>query len=402
MNIDSQVSIAIVGAGPYGLSVAAHLRQLGSDLRIFGQPMGAWRTQMPKGMFLKSEGFASNLSDPRRTHTLRAFCEGNRLDYDDHVYSIPIDTFVNYGLAFQRDLVPQLEERSVTAVASDGDAFTVTLDSGERVRALNVVMATGLAKFARMPEELRSLPPSLASHAADHADFDRFAGRDVTVIGAGQSALETAALLREAGATVRLLVRKSTVEWNRPPTDRPLLERMLNPRTPLGRGRRAWFYSNATQVFRQLPARSRLEMVRRELGPAGAWWLRERVEGKIPVLLNTTMRGAEAGGGRVALRVERDGKPGEIVTDHVIAGTGYSVDIKQLGLISEKIVSRLQLIPGTLTPELSPAFESSLPGLYFVGLASANCFGPLMRFAAGATPTARRLATHFRRSGIRH
>jgi cation diffusion facilitator CzcD-associated flavoprotein CzcO len=400
MDKDSRISVAIVGAGPYGLSVAAHLRQQGGDFRIFGLPMDAWRTRMPKGMVLKSEGFATNLSDPQGRFTLESYCKSNNLEYGDHVYPVPIDTFVQYGLAFQQELVPSLEKKHVTWVDHDGEDFVVSLDTGEIVRALNVVVASGLAKFANVPTELGGLPSSLASHSNEHADLGVFSGRDVTVIGAGQSGLETAALLSESGAKVRVLVRKGAVEWNRPPTNRSLLERMLNPRTPLGRGRRAWFYSNAAPLFHRLPAGRRLELVRRELGPAGAWWLRERVEGKIPILLNTQVRTAGSVAGRVRLQVEQGGETAEVETDHVIAATGYSVNIKRLSFVSPDLISGLKLIADT--PILSPTFEASLPGLYFVGLASANSFGPLMRFAAGASPTARRLASHFRRNGMHH
>ena len=400
MSNESTIAAAIIGAGPYGLSIAAHLRRLGGDHRIFGRPMDAWRTRMPKGMTLKSEGFASNLSEPTGRFTLRSFCMGNNLEYGDYVIPVPIDTFTQYGLAFQREFVPDVEEQFVTSVTRDDGQFALTLDSGEVVRALNVVVATGLTKFARMPMELAGLPPSLVTHSADHANLGVFEGRDVTVIGAGQSALETAALLFEAQANVRILVRKDVIEWNRPPTDRPLIERMLNPRTPLGRGRRAWFYSNATRLFHGLPEPIRLELVRHELGPAGAWWLRERVEGKVPVMLNTLIRSAENSGGRVQLRLEQEGRTTELTTDHVIAATGYSVDIKQLEFLAPDLISRVRRIEQA--PVLSAAFESSQSGLYFVGLASANSFGPLMRFAAGAGPTARRLASHFRRSGWRH
>ncbi len=400
MSNDSRISVAIMGAGPYGLSIAAHLRRLVSDLRIFGRPMDSWRSHMPKGLLLKSEGFASNLSDPEGSYTLRSYCRSKDIEYDDYVYPIPIDTFIRYGLGFQQDLVPGVEEQQVTSVTRDGSDFVLTLDSGEVVRALNVIVATGYAKFANMPAELAGLPASLVSHSADHVDLGSFAGRDVTVIGAGQSALETAALVSEAGASVRVLVRTGAVEWNRPPTNRPLLERMLHPRTPLGRSRYAWFYSNAIQLFRHLPAHLRLEVVRRELGPGGAWWLKERIDGKAAILLNTRITGAAAAGGQVRLQLEQEGRAVELTTDHVIAGTGYSVDIKQLGFLTPDLISPLRMI--AQTPVLSAAFESSQPGLYFVGLASANTFGPLMRFAAGAGPTARRLASHFRRTGMRH
>ena len=78
--------VAIIGAGPYGLSVAAHLRKLGIGFRLFGRPMHTWLTQMPKGMLLKSEGFASNLSDPDDQLTLDRYCTEQRVPHRSDLY----------------------------------------------------------------------------------------------------------------------------------------------------------------------------------------------------------------------------------------------------------------------------------------------------------------------------
>jgi thioredoxin reductase len=392
----SRVSVAVIGAGPYGLSIAAHLRNVVDDLRIFGRPMESWWTRMPDGMFLKSEGFASNLSDPRGTDTLRAFCAKHNLDYDDYVYPIPVDTFRRYGQSFQKTWVPDIEERLVLSTKQNGNHFELALDNGEIVSAANVIVATGFAQFAHIPAELAGLPKALVSHSSDHVDFARFKGRDVTVIGAGQSALETTALLHEQGANVQIIARRPSVEWNRPPQNRSLLERLTKPRTPLGRGRRAWLYSHTPIVFHHLPEEKRIEIVRHALGPAGAWWLKERVVGRIPLIVNAVARSAEESGGRVKLQINQDGASRETITDHVIAATGYVVDVRRLPFLDPTLVSRVSHVSNT--PKLSSAFESSVPGLYFVGLAAATAFGPVMRFAAGSAPTAIRLARHLRRA----
>src|ERR1700760_1616078 len=83
--------VAIIGAGPYGLSIAAHLRAAGVDFRIFGKPMGFWRDHMPDGMHLKSEGFASSLSEPSGKFTLGAFCKERGLDYADLGSPVPLE-----------------------------------------------------------------------------------------------------------------------------------------------------------------------------------------------------------------------------------------------------------------------------------------------------------------------
>jgi FAD-dependent urate hydroxylase len=386
------VEIAIVGAGPYGLSVAAHLRRHGRPFRIFGSPMRTWRVHMPAGMYLKSEGCASSLSDPTGSLTLAAYCQEHGLRYGDQGVPVPLETFHDYGLAFQQRLVPEVEDTQVVALDRASDGYRLRTAAGETLAAGSVIVAVGIGQFAYLPPALAGLPGELVSHSSQHRDFAAFAGRDLTVLGGGQSALETAALAREQGAQVRVLVRKPTLVWNATPEPppRPLARRARHPMTGLGPGWRSFFYCNAPGVFRRLPERTRVRTVDTALGPAGAWWLRERVLGGVPVLGGHTLRGAEADGGRLRLRLEReDGRVVECTTEHLIAGTGYRVDLGRLPFLSERLRARLRLVEQA--PLLSPAFEASAPGLYFIGLASAYSMGPMMRFVYGADYTARRL-----------
>jgi FAD-dependent urate hydroxylase len=239
------------------------------------------------------------------------------------------------------------------------------------------------------------LPQHLRSHSADHHDFSGFKGRDVTVIGAGQSALETAALLHEGGASVHLLVRESSIQWNPTPAGhrRTLWQRIRYPRSGLGDGPQLWFYCNFPSMFRWLPRQIRIDRVKKVLGPGGAWWLKDRIIGKVAVSLGQTVCGAETRDGRVALKVcNQDGSCHELMTDHVIAATGYQFDIRRLPFLSEELQSRLRC--EDQLPALSADFESTVRGLYFTGTASAYSFGPAMRFVQGAGYTARRITSH--------
>jgi FAD-dependent urate hydroxylase len=392
MNHRVTTNIAIVGAGPYGLSVAANLHGRGTEFRIFGPPMHAWRAQMPAGMLLKSEGFASNLSDPRGLLTLRRYCAENDLDYDDLGVPVRLDTFTDYGLAFQKRFVPELEETEVVELDRDGDGFRLTLAQGETVRAARVVLAVGTGYFAHVPPALRQLPEELVSHSSRHCDLGGFRGRDVTVVGAGQSALETAALLHEQGTQVRVLVRGPAVRWNPEVVlHRPLPQRLRHPSSGLGYGLRSWFYANAPGLFHYFPEDRRVHAVKTILGPAGAWWLRPRVLGRIPVLVGHQIGQAESDGEQVRLRVDAPDGPVSLQTDHVIAATGYRVDVDRIPFLSEGLRSALGR--NGRVPSLSRDLESPVPGLYVVGLASAKSFGPVMRFVLGAGFTARRLST---------
>ena len=392
------VEVAIVGAGPYGLSLAAHLRKAGVSLRQFGMPMQLWRDFMPEGMYLKSQGFASNLSDPDHTHTLEAFCKATGRPYASYGLPVPLDTFVAYGQWFRSELVPDVEEVLVTDVAQASGGFEVSLANSDQVRARTVVIAIGVEAFAHVPEPLSALPSSVCTHSSAHSDLGAFAGQQVIVVGAGQSALESAALLHERGASVRLVCRKDKLAWNGPPLplDRPLLQRLREPESGLGSGWATWFYSNQPDLFRRLPRRTRVYRARTALGPAGATWLRNRVEGQFPVLAGYAVRWARMQDGGVRLGLAgAGGSSREVTADHVIAGTGYRTDLTRLPFLGDQIRSRLRTVPGTGSSAVGRDYQSSVPGLYVMGPAVAPTMGPVMRFVFGsehaATTVARQL-----------
>jgi FAD-dependent urate hydroxylase len=386
----TDVDVAIVGAGPYGLSAAAHLRAAGLSFRQFGLPMRLWREAMPRGMFLKSQGFASNLSDPEGSHTLEAFCRKTGHPYASYGLPVPLDTFVSYGQWFADELVPGLEEVMVTDISKTDDGFRVTLADGESLSARNVVLAAGVEHFARVPRLLAELPPTVCSHSSQHTDLSAFAGQRVVVVGAGQSALETAALLNESDADVQLVARADNVAWNgKPlPPDRPLPQRMREPESGLGSGYSTWFYSRHPGLFWHLPERTRVFRARTALGPAGASWLRDRVEAQFPVLTSNavtsvTERGDEA---RIELRA-KDGSRRELGADHVIAATGYRPDLARLTFLSADLRSALSTVDGAA--EVGRDYQTSVPGLSVIGPAVAPSFGPVMRFVFGSAHAAR-------------
>ena len=390
MSGEPPTPVCIIGAGPYGVSIAAHLRARGLSYRIFGISMHRWRRQMPIGMFLKSEGCASNLYDALGEHTLGEYCARQRLPFQDRGMPVTRETFADYALSFQQSLVPDLEELMVASVGRAPDGFDLVLSNGERLRAKQVVVATGLEHMAFAPPVLDRLPAELVSHSADLHDLRPFKGREVIIIGGGQSALETGALLAEQGTSVRVLVRNASLAWNPiPKTGRPTLyERIRHPRTDLGDGLQLWFYTNAPGLFRHLPQRVRADRANHVLGPAGGWWLKERVLGRLPITHRIEVRGAEVRSGRLLLHLADDkGELRELTADHVIAATGYQFQLKRLPFLSEWLRTAPRQQQGK--PVLSANFESSVPGLYFAGLASSYSFGPVMRFLCGASYTAR-------------
>jgi hypothetical protein len=386
---------AIIGAGPYGLSIAAHFRHQGLAFRIFGPAMDSWRNHMPKGMMLKSDGFASNLFAPNGDYSLKQFCEQEGIDYDDKQIPVRLDTFSAYGLAFRDRFVPELEEKLVTSLQRVPGGFQVQLGTGETVTAKRVILAIGITHFASIPSMLSNLPSELLTHSFGHHDLTRFRGRKILVVGGGASAIGLAGLLREAQADVELIVRKPTLKFHGAPNGnaRSLWQRLRHPSSGLGPGLRSRFCSNYPEYFRLLPEKLRLEAVRRHLGPSGHWVSKDRVLSEVPLHLGCSVEKASVQGDLAHLRLKgRDGLERGISAEHVIAGTGFRVVVNNIPFLSPEIKREVATRHGS--PILSGGFESSLPGLYFVGLAAANSFGPVMRFAFGAGFAAEQLSKH--------
>jgi thioredoxin reductase len=384
------INTAIIGAGPYGLSLAAHFREQGIPFRIFGRPMDSWLAHMPKGMMLKSDGFASNISDPGGALTLEKFCAERGIQYAHTGIPVRLETFTEYGLAFQERMVPELEDKMVVKIERTQDGYLLQLEDGERFKVRDVVLAVGITHFEYVPETLAHLPAEFLSHSARHRDVEQFRGRSVVVVGGGSSALDWAALLHDAGANVQLVARQTALKFHGKPTgkQRSLWQRIQAPQTGLGPGWRSSFYANAPGTFHRLPESLRLEIVRRTLGPSGGWFVRDKVMDHVPLLLGHTLERAGVQDGKVYLQARaQDASVKEIQADHVIAATGYKVDLDRLTFLSSEIRSNLKAVEHT--PVLSANYESSMPGLYFVGVSAANSFGPVMRFAFGADFAAR-------------
>jgi hypothetical protein len=392
---DAATRVAVVGAGPYGLSLAAHLDHRHVDHRIFGKPMRTWQQLLPT-MGLKSHDFATNVYVPEEGNRFVEYARSYGKDLSE---PIPFALFAEYGLWVQRRLVPQVEENLVIRVTAAPGGFAVLLETGERVFAEQVVMATGWAHWAQIPVLLEGLPRELVTHTSQHSDYEEFRGKDVTVLGAGSSALEAATLLSERGARVRLLVRGGPPIFGLPPGARPLKERLLYPGSVLGPGRRNFLLERLpTGPHLLMGDESRVNLTRSHLGPLSAWWLRERFEGNVEVHLSCEVVGAAEAASGLCLEVRRNGRPaGDILTDHVVSGTGFEVDVDRHTVLDAAITRRLDRI--VRAPRLTRHFESSVAGLYFIGAGSIFSFGPLFRFVAGAAYTAPALAGHLARTG---
>lgn len=384
------IDTAIIGAGPYGLSIAAHLRSRGLHYRIFGRPMDSWLNHMPAGMMLKSDGFASNIYDAEGRFTLKAFCQDRGIPYLDSGGPVKLETFAAYGLAFQRRNLPDLTEANLVSIQCAPRGFFLRFDNGEEVDALRVVLAIGITSFKYMPPVLAPLSSDFATHSYDHADPAALRGKSVVVVGGGASAIGLATLMKDADVDVSLIARAPHLEYHNGPTEkRPMWQRLRHPSSGLGPGLRSRFFSEAPHLFRRLPDTLRVELVRRSLGPSGGWYGKEKMA-NVPQYLGCDIQTAKVSGNKVHLTLSHASRGvNHLVVDHVIAATGYRVNLNQVSFLDPYLRSKLKLTAGS--PSLSNTLESSVRGIYFAGLAAANSFGPVMRFAYGARFASTRL-----------
>jgi cation diffusion facilitator CzcD-associated flavoprotein CzcO len=380
------VDVAVIGAGPYGLAAAAHLRAGGAETLVFGEPMSFWRRHMPEGMLLRSSPTASSISDPNRQLTLQHYCDANGRGVPNPV---PLEDFLAYADWFRNAAGIVVEQRRVTRVEQAGSGFRLSFD-GDTVDVARVVVAAGISPFARRPSVFRDLPKSTVVHSVDVRSTAPFKDRRVVVIGSGQSALETAALLHEAGAEVEVVARAGRVRWIPTPTTDGLvhrLERLAHAPTEVGPRGISWVAA-LPDLFRRLPPSVQAEIGPACIAPMGAYWLKSRMNG-VRLTLGHEVLAADASDSRVVLTLT--GRESREV-DHVVLGTGFHVDVRRYDLIAPELLGGLQLANGA--PVLGTGLESSVPGLHFVGAPAAHTFGPVMRFVVGTAYAAPALARH--------
>ena len=375
MSAPASSPVAIVGAGPYALATAAHLRHAGVEAQLYGEVMGFWRT-MPAGMLLRSYRRASNIADPEGALTLAGFerAVGRRVPSP-----IALADFIEYGEWFARESALAVDPRFVTRLARANGGFTLELADGGAVAADRVVLATGIAPYPWMPPLYDGIDPARVSHTSAHGDYGAFGGRRVAVVGGGQSALEAAVLLNEAGAETELIVRRPALRFLRGEQLYDTGSRVsdiLYPGWGVGPPGLNWVMGRPV-LFRLLPAPLAAPLARRAIRPAGAAWIQPRLAAGVRVSASREVTAATAAGEQLAITLD-DGS--ERVVDHLLLGTGYRIDLARCAYLDDSLRREIRLT-GSF-PRLSAAFESSVRGLHLVGAPAAASAGPGMRFVS--------------------
>jgi hypothetical protein len=369
--------VTIVGAGPFGLSSATHLKAKGIGIGIFGDPMSFWQNHMPAGMYLRSNWEASQIADPHRKLTLEHFKADTGLQFEQ---PIPLERFVEYGQWYQQKGVPELSRRQVTNVERNGNGFRIRLDDGQTVTSKRAIIATGIAHFPYIAPELSGHPKTHVTHSSDHSDLSLFRGKQVLVVGGGQSALDAARILHSYDGKVEIVAKQEQIRWvgqHRWLHHLGFLSWCLYSNFdvgPAGISRLVGF----PNVFRRLPRAWQDPISYRAIRPAGTGWQKPYLE-KVPITLGTLVTSSEILGDRVHLKLSNGT---DRLVDHVLVATGYKCDISRYGFFGQGIREGLKTVKGS--PVLVRGLESSVPGLHFVGKPAAWSFGPLLNFISGS------------------
>ena len=368
--------IAVIGAGPHGLGATAHLRNAGHEVCVIGEPMAFWNT-MPQGLWMRSRRNGSSIGDVTGPLSMEGYTVSTQAVVERH---LSLETFIDYGQWYQRQVAPDVIRRHVVGLERHGRGFLLSFDDGTHLRASRALVATGIAEFTRRPAMLRELPNELASHVADHGDYEQFRGKRVTIIGAGQSALESAALLHEGGADVEVLARQRQVFWLHGDGLIDGLGRFApvfyapTDVGPIGISRLV----ATPEVFRRFPRPFFDVIAARAIRPAGASWLKPRMT-EVPITAGVVVEKVVPSHDMLDLTLS-DGSTRRI--DHLLFATGYDVDIHRYPFLDNNLAGQVRCVDGY--PVLKRGMESSVPRLHFLGAPAARSFGPVMRFVAGS------------------
>ena len=382
------LDVAIIGAGPYGLSVAAHLS--GRRMSTFGEPMETWRTRMPPDMRLRSDWKETSLSAPAEAGTIDRW---TREVGEEREEPIPLQKFLRYADWFHRTFAPEGNPSNVVSLDRAATGYRLTTAAGDEIDAGSVIVAVGAIPFGHAPPPFADALSDSITLATEmqESDYERYRDRRVVVVGGGQGGLESAALAGEAGADVELVVR-SQLRWF---ADR-------EPHRPRGRLRQRLYriaypvvgygppplnrLALHPDVFALFPKPARRLLSERILRAGGSPWLRSKVERTVRVSEGLAVEAIEQNG---AVRLHLSDRSVR-EADAVIVAAGFRFSLDRLGFLSPDLRSRIAVEDGW--PVLDRWFRSTEKGVLFVGFAAEHRFGPIARFIPGTRFTANRIS----------
>ena len=383
--MSDRLDVAVIGAGPFGLSVAAHLPH--HAVRVFGEPMQTWHTRMPPDMLLRSDWHETSLSAPQDRGAIDVWA---RAAGEAREEPIPLQKFLRYADWFRRTFVRESDPADVVGLDRGGGLLRLTTAAGDEVDARQVVVAVGVTPFPYAPPPFDAAMGAGIHFAIDAQDYSAYGNGRVVVVGGGQGGLEAAALALRAGAEVEVIVR-SRLRWF---TDRE----PYRPRGPVRRRLYRMAYPVVgygppplnrlalhPDVFAALPARLRRPVAARILRAGGSPWVRSVIDGRVAVTEGISVDGVRRGPEGHELRLS-DGSTRR--ADAVVVSAGFRFALDRLAFLSPTVKAAIAVQDGW--PVLDRYFRSTDPDLLFVGFAAERRFGPIARFVSGSRFTAHR------------
>jgi len=377
----THLPLLIIGAGPFGLSLAAYAKGHHIPHMVVGKAMDFWKSNMPYNMYLRSD--CSWHYDPFNEHTIDRYLQTINLKPAD-VEPLALDFYLGYCDWFQQqkgiEVTPAwVQELHYIDNTADNTRpyYKAILQDGRTITATNVALALGFRYFRNIPEPYTTLfPPERVAHTCDFVDLTKLKDKRVLIIGGRQSAFEWAALINEQDAeAVYLSYRHPTPafaqsDWSWVP---PLVDSIIeNPR---------WFRRLAAEEREQANQRLWAEG-RLKLEP----WLAKRITQEcihlFPETQVTDCHELADGELEVALN-----NGTTFIVDQIILATGYKVNVSQIPFLAEgNILAQLATLNGF--PVLDKHFQSNLPGLFFTSMCATQAFGPYFGFTVSVRTSA--------------
>jgi hypothetical protein len=370
----ADAELLVIGAGPYAYSAAAHAQERGIRTRIVGRPLSFWREQMPADMYLRS-GRDWTL-DADGVASFEAYFDEQGYAADEHD-PIPISVFLDHTDWFREQKRLEVEEVLVESLTKPDGHFVARMSDGGTITAEKVLAAPGIAHYAQLPDWFADVPVGRRSHTSERVTFDDLSGARIAVIGGRQSAYEWAALLCDHGAA-----RVDVVHRHDTPAFEKVSWAFVDPYVEQTEAERGW--------WRRLPA-ARQQEIALEFWTVGRLtlehWLTPRLD---PTVVTSRPRthvvSVDADPGSAVRLALSDGEILEV--DHVITASGYRADLSAVPYL-DGVLDRVSVTDGF--PDLSPGFETTLPGLFVTGFSATRDFGPFYGFTKGC-PSAARVA----------